>query len=124
MNLEMYYYNLSIRLFALIALSGAFSGLYWKYLNDADEQSFLREEKSIYGLHFGFWLLFLSNGLAFILPSNVFGFFVFELIVFSIIFISMTFLLWKKVRKATFHPGVLLLSLPLFLLFVVALGMD
>ena len=123
MKLEIYYNNLTIRLFALITLSFILSGFYLKYIKQSDTNSFLKQAKAIYSMQIVFWVLFLSNILAKILPNNILGFFSFELIILSIIFISFTFLLWKLFDKNTFDFGIFFCSFPLIMLFILALGM-
>lgn len=124
MNLEAYYYDINTRLFALMILGLLLSGLYLKYLNSSTQSSFLKREKNIYFMHITYWLLFLFNIFALILPVNIFGFFTFEFITLAIILISFTFLLWKFFKKNTFDFGIFFVSLPLIMLFILALGMD
>src|SRR5690625_3774337 len=124
MDLDMYYYDIITRLFALVTLCLIFSGFYLKYISKQDNNSFFKQEKVVYSIQAGFWILFLSNTLATILPNNVIGFFAFELLILSIISISFTFLLWKIFNKKAFDFGIFFCSLPLILLFILALGMD
>jgi len=124
MDLDMYYYDIITRLFALVTLSLIFSGFYLKYISQPDNNSFFKQEKVVYSIQAGFWILFLSNTLATILPNNVIGFFAFELLILSITLISFTFLLWKFFNKKAFDFGIFFCSLPLILLFILALGMD
>lgn len=124
MNLEIYYYNITIRLIALITLSTILSGFYLRFLNRSDSQSFIKKEKSLYFLHITFWVLFFTSVFDFLLPANIFGFFTFELILLTIIFFSFTFIIWNFINKRKFSFSLLFLSLPLILLFVLALGMN
>lgn len=124
MNFEAYYNNLFVRLFALVILSSIVSGFYLKYLKDSDEHSFLKQKKTIYSIQIMFWILFLSNLFSIILPTNIFGFFAFELIILTIIFISFTFLLWELFSKKRFAFGLFVFSLPFIMLFLFALGMN
>ena len=122
--LETYYYDLSIRLFALITLSLILSGFYLRYLTRSDSDSFFKQEKSIYSIQAMFWVLFLSDLLGKILPNNVLGSFIFELILLSILFISYTFLLWKFFKKKKFDLEIFFISFLLIILFLLALGMN
>lgn len=124
MNLEIYYYNINIRLIALITFSIILSGFYLKILNHSENQLFIKEEKSLYYLQLAFWISFLTNSFDFLLPANIFGFFFFELILLVIIFFTFTYTIWKYMNERKFDIGLLFSSLPLILLFVLALGMD
>lgn len=124
MNLEAYYYNINTRLFALMILGLLLSGLYLKYLNSSTQTSFLKKEKNIYFMQMTYWVLFIGNIFAVLLPTNIFGFFTFELITLAIILISFTFLLWKLFKKRKFNLGIFFVSLPLIMLFILSLGMD
>lgn len=124
MNFEIYYNNIIIRLFSLVTLSLILSGFYLKYLNNSDDNAFLKQEKSIYLLQLSFWLLYLSNVFTLILPTNVISFFVFELIILTIIVISLTFLVWKLFNRQTFSFGIFFISSLLVVLFILILGMD
>lgn len=122
MKLEIYYNNLTIRLFALITLSFILSGFYLKYIKQSDTNSFLKQAKAIYLLQLTYWILFLSNFLDKILPNNVFGSFTFELITLIIIFLTYTFLLWELLKRQKFDLGLFFFSLPLIILFIYSLG--
>ena len=122
MKLEIYYNNLTIRLFALITLSFILSGFYLKYIKQSDTNSFLKQAKAIYSMQIVFWVLFLSNFLDKILPNNVFGSFTFELITLIIIFLTYTFLLWELLKRQKFDLGLFFFSLPLMILFIFSLG--
>jgi len=124
MKLETYYNNIIIRLFSLITLSLILSGFYLKYLNNTDDKVFLKQEKFIYLLQLSFWFLFLSNFFEMIFPPNIISSFSFELIILTIIVISFVFLVWKLFNKQKFSFGIFIISLPLILLFILALGMD
>ena len=120
--LETYYYNLSIRLFVLIALGFILNLLYLRYLTRSDSNSFLKQEKDIYLLQITYWFLYIGNFFGIILPSNIIGFFAFELIILAILFISFTFLLWKLFNKNRFDFSIFFFTLPLIMLFLFALG--
>lgn len=122
MKLEIYYNNLTIRLFALITLGLILSGFYLKYIKQSDTNSFLKQAKAIYSMQIVFWILFLSNFLDKILPNNVFGSFTFELITLIIIFLTYTFLLWELLKRQKFDLGLFFFSLPLIILFIYSLG--
>lgn len=124
MPLELYYNDITIRLVTLITLSFILNIFYLKHIIQTDNQSFFKQEKSIYSIQFVFWILFLSNLFDLFLPNSFVGWFIFELILLTIIFISLTFLLWKLFHKKRFDFGILFFSLPLVLLFLLALGMT
>lgn len=123
MNLEIYYYNLTIRLIALIILSFILNAFYLRLLNHSENKSFIRQVKSLYFLQIAFWILFLTNIFDLLLPNNIFGSFFFELILITIIFCTFTFILWKLFNKQKFYFGLFFFSLPLIMLFIFALGM-
>ena len=123
MNIDLYYNNLAIRLISLIVLSIVLSGVYLIYIKQTGNQSYLKHSKSIYFIQIVFWALFLSNLLGSILPNNVIGSYLFELILLSLIFISFTFVLWKAFKKNQLDYGIIFSTLPLIILFIVALGM-
>ncbi|WP_373711175.1 hypothetical protein, partial [Jeotgalibaca porci] len=61
MKLEIYYNNLSIRLFTLITLNIILSSFYLKYLNHSNRNSLLKQEKDIYLLQITYWILFIGS---------------------------------------------------------------
>jgi len=122
LNLEIYYYNITIRLIALITLSFILSGFYLRSLSHSKNKSFIRLEKSIYFLQIAFWILFLLNIFDLLLPNNIFGSFFFELILLTIIVFTFTFLLWRLFNKRKFDFSLFFFSLPLIMLFIFALG--
>lgn len=124
MNLEIYYNNVVIRLVALITVSFIVNVFYLKHIIQSDNLAFFKQEKSIYSLQFVFWMLFLTNLFDLVFPNNYVGWFIFELILLTIIFISFTFLLWKLFYKKIFDFGIFFFSLLLVLLFILALGMT
>ena len=124
MPIELYYNNVPIRLLALLTLSLLVSFLYFMYLKDSNEFAFLKQEKHIYGLQIVYWILFLSNNFDRLLPTNYIGFFTFELITIVAIFITFIFLLWNLFTKKKLNYLLLLFSLPMVILFILALGMD
>ena len=63
MDLEIYYNNLSIRLFVLFTLNIILSSFYLKYLNHSNRGSLLKQKKDIYLLLITYWILF--NGIFF-----------------------------------------------------------
>ena len=123
MDLEIYYYNITIRLIALIILSFILNAFYLRLLNHSENKSFIRQVKSLYFLQIAFWILFLTNIFDLLLPNNIFGSFFFELILITIIFCTFTFILWKLFNKQKFYFGLFFFSLPLIMLFIFALGM-
>ena len=124
MPIELYYNNVPIRLLALLTLSLLVSFLYFMYLKDSNEFAFIKQEKHIYGLQIVYWILFLSNTFDRLLPTNYIGFFTFELITIVAIFITFIFLLWNLFTKKKLNYLLLLFSLPMVILFILALGMD
>jgi hypothetical protein len=122
MKLEIYYNDLTIRLFTLITLNLILSGVYLKYLNHSNTSIFLKREKDIYLLQVTYWILFIGSFFVKSSPSNIISFFVSEFIILAIIFISFTFLLWKLFRKKRFYFGIFFFTLPLIMLFLYALG--
>lgn len=122
MNLETHYYNLPLRVFVLISLSFIMSCFYWRWLNRLGEDSFLDHIQTIYALQFVFWFMFLSDLLTKFLPASFFGYFVFEFMILGVIFITLTFLSWNFFKKLKFYWHLLLSTLPLFALFLFALG--
>ena len=125
MKLEIYYNNLSIRLFVLITLNIILSSFYLKYLNHSNRSSLLKQEKDIYLLQITYWILFTGGFFVKSLPpsnGNVIGYFASEFIILAIIFISYTFLLWKLFNKKRFDFGIFFFTLPLIMLFCFVLG--
>lgn len=126
MELEIYYNNLTIRLFVLITLNIILSSFYLKYLNHSNRSSLLKQEKDIYLLQITYWILFIGGFFVKSLPpsnGNVINFFASEFIILAIIFISFTFLLWKLFNRKRFYFGIFFFTLPLIMLFLFALGM-
>ena len=122
MKLEIYYNNLSIRLFTLITLNIILSSFYLKYLNHSNRNSLLKQEKDIYLLQITYWILFIGSFFRKSLPGNIISFFASEFIILAIIFISFTFLLWKLFNKKRFDFGIFFFTLPLIMLFCFVLG--
>ena len=122
MKLEIYYNNLSIRLFTLITLNIILSSFYLKYLNHSNRNSLLKQEKDIYLLQITYWILFIGSFFRKSLPGNIISFFASEFIILAIIFISYTFLLWKLFNKKRFDFGIFLFTIPLIMLFCFVLG--
>lgn len=120
----MYYYNLPIRLFALISLSIVLSYFYWKHLNRSEENSILKHKKTIYIVQLTFWLVFLSGIFPIVLPVGILSDFIFELLLLGIIFMALSFLLWQYFKRKKFDWLMFLSTLPLGGLFILALGMN
>lgn len=124
LNLELYYSNISIRLFALVILSFILSHLYLKTITHSTVNDFWRQAKSLYIIHISFWLLYLTNSFGHFLPTTIIGFFSFELIVLTIIFCTLNFLFWNWKNREQFNFILLFASTPLMFLFLLALGMT
>ena len=128
MEIEMYYNNLTIRLLGLLIISLIPSYFYLKKLVSL-ENSFLKTNKFIYLLQIIFWTLFLTNIFDTVpkkllwLP-NVIGYFIFEMTILIVIFISLIYLLWRLYNEKKFDVVIFFCSLPLILLFILALGMN
>ena len=76
-----------------------------------------------------FWTLFLGDIFSTVptkLPwlPNVIGFFIFEMTILIVIFISLICLLWRLYNEKKFNVVIFFCSLPLMLLFILALGMN
>lgn len=125
MDLEIYYNNLTVRLFVLITLNIILSSFYLKYLSHSNRCLFLKQEQDIYLLHITYWVLFIGGFFVKSLPPNsssVIAYFATEFIILAIILISYTFLLWKLFNKRRFDFSIFFLTLPLMMLFLFALG--
>lgn len=128
MEIEMYYNDLTIRLLGLLILSLIPSYFYLKKLVSL-EKSFLKTNKFIYLLQIIFWTLFLANVFDTVpkkLPwlPNVIGFFIFEMTILIVIFISLIYLLWRLYNEKKFDVLIFFCTLILMLLFILALGMT
>lgn len=128
MKIEMYYNDLTIRLLGLLIISIIPSYFYLKKLVSL-EKSFLKTNKFIYLLQIMFWTLFLTNIFDTVpkkLPwlPNIIGYFIFEMTILIIIFISFIYLLWRLYIEKKFDFGIFFCSLLLMLLFILALGMN